>query len=279
MQPPMILQDVDAAVTELEAFTHAGGQAIAEMTVHGWGRDVAALKEISTRSGVHVIATSGFYVEACHPAFVAHASVEELEALLIKELTAGADGTPIRTGLLKSGISRPVIEGPEHKCALAIARAQRHTGAAITTHSPAAARFEVAGGNLGLMLLNLFEVEGVDPARVIIGHTDSNPDVRQLATLAKRGAYVEFDLVGRTQRLLDETRIELLCRLVDMGYADRLLLSSDICRVADWKIHGGAGYDYVLLHFVPRLYEAGFDDSLIRRILIENPARVLSIKL
>jgi phosphotriesterase-related protein len=264
---------------ELAAFKQAGGRAVAEMTVHGWGRDVAALKEISARSGVHIIATSGFYVERCHPEFVAHSSVEELEAFLVKELITGADGTHICTGLLKSAISRPVIEGAERKCALAIARAQRRTGVAITTHSSAASRFEVAGGNVGLMLLDLFEAEGLDPARVIIGHTDSNPDIRQLATLAKRGAYIEFDLIGRTHRLLDETRVELLCRLVDLGYVNHLLLSADICRVTDWKVAGGAGYDYVLLHFVPKLYEAGFDDFLIHRILIENPARVLSIEL
>jgi phosphotriesterase-related protein len=278
LQPPCVLNDPELVLEELDSFYAAGGRAIAEMTVHGWGRDVGVLRELSSRSGIQIIATSGFYIRACHPVFVTQFSIDELAAILVRELTYGADGTEIRTGVLKSAISRPTIEGLERKCARAVARAQRHTGASIMTHSAAACRFEVAGGNVGMQLLDLFEAEGVNPGRVIIGHVDSNVDVRQLTALVVRGAFVEFDLVGRTERLLDETRVELLCRLVEMGYDRHLLLSTDVCRVSDLRIRGGRGYDYVLVHFVPRLRKAGFDDELLHRILVENPARALSME-
>lgn len=274
----MVLQDPDMVVAELADFYAAGGRAIAEMTAHGWGRDVGVLKEISERSAVHVIAVSGFYVEDCHPEFVAGSSIEELEEFLVGELTSGADGTDIRPGLLKSAISRPVIEGPEEKCARAVARAQKRTGVAITTHTSASARFEVEGGNVGMMHLDLFESEGVDPARVIIGHTDENSDIRQLVALAERGAYVQFDVIGKVHWLLDETRVELLCQLVDKGYENHLLLSTDRCRVIELKAQGGPGYDHLLRSFVPKLRQAGFDDALVHRILVENPARVLAIE-
>jgi predicted metal-dependent phosphotriesterase family hydrolase len=274
----MVVTDPDMVVAELADFCAAGGRAIAEMTAHGWGRDVRVLKQISERSGVHVIAISGFYVEDCHPEFVTDASIEELEEILVQEITRGADGTDIRTGLLKSGISRPIIEGPEEKCARAIARAQKRTGVAITTHTSASSRFEVEGGNVGMQHLNLFEAEGVDPARVIIGHTDENGDIRQLIALAQRGAYVQFDVIGKTHWLLDETRVELLCQLVDKGYENQLLLSSDRCREIELKAQGGPGYDHVLRSFVPRLRKNGFDESLIHRFLVENPARALAFE-
>jgi predicted metal-dependent phosphotriesterase family hydrolase len=274
----MVVTDPDMVVAELADFCAAGGRAIAEMTAHGWGRDVRVLKQISELSGVHVIAISGFYVEDCHPEFVTDASIEELEDILVQEITVGADGTDIRTGLLKSGISRPIIEGPEEKCARAIARAQKRTGVAITTHTSASSRFEVEGGNVGMQHLNLFEAEGVDPARVIIGHTDENGDIRQLIALAQRGAYVQFDVIGKTHWLLDETRVELLCQLVDKGYENQLLLSSDRCREIELKAQGGPGYDHVLRSFVPRLRENGFDESLIHRFLVENPARALAFE-
>jgi len=276
--PKMVMRDPDRVVAELADFYAAGGRAIAEMTVHGWGRDVAALKEISERSGVHVVATSGFYVEDCHPEFVADASIAELEEVLVQEITLGADGTDIRTGLLKSGISRPIIEGPEEKCARAVARAQVRTGVAITTHTSASARFEVEGGNVGMQHLNIFESEGVDPTRVIIGHTDENADIRQLIALAQHGTYVQFDVIGKTHWLLDETRIDLLRQLVDKGYAEHLMLSSDRCREVELKVKGGPGYDHVLHDFVPRLREAGFDEALIHRFLVENPARALAFE-
>jgi len=274
----MVLRDPDLIVAELADFYAAGGRAIAEMTASGWGRDVAVLRGISERSGIHVIAVSGFYVEDCHPDCVADASIEELEELLVRELTVAADETDIRTGLLKSGISRPVIEGPEKKCARAIARAQKRTGVAITTHTSASGRFETKGGNVGMQHLDLFESEGVDPTRVIIGHTDENGDIRQLVALAKRGAYVQFDVIGKIHWLLDETRVELLGQLVDKGYEDHLLLSSDRCREIELKARGGPGYDHVLRDFVPKLREAGFDEALICRILVENPARALAFE-
>lgn len=274
----MVLQDKDLVVSELADFYAAGGRAIAEMTASGWGRDVAALKEISERSDVHVIGISGFYVEDCLPEYVDEASIEDLVEIIVREVNEGADGTEIRTGLLKSGVGRPVIEGREAKCARAVARAQMATGLAITTHTSASSRFEVPGGNLGMQHLDLFEKEGVDPSRVIIGHTDENVDIRNLVAMAERGAYLQFDVIGKLHWMLDETRVELLSQLVDKGYGDRLLLSSDRCREMELKTRGGPGYDHVLREFVPRLRDAGFDESLINLILVENPARILSFE-
>ncbi len=274
----MVLLDVDTIVAELADFHTAGGRAIAEMTTSGWGRDVAVLKEISERADIHVVAISGFYVEDCHPLYVADTSIEDLAELMVQELMGGADGTAIRTGLLKSGISRPVIEGPELKCARAIALAQKRTGVSITTHTSGSTRFEIEGGNIGMQHLDLFEAEGVDPGRVIIGHTDENADLRQLVALAQRGAYVQFDVIGKIHWMLDETRVDLLCQMVDRGYQDHLMLSSDRCREMELKVGGGLGYDHVLRDFVPRLREAGFDDALLYRILVENPARALSFE-
>jgi predicted metal-dependent phosphotriesterase family hydrolase len=274
----MVLTDTDLVVDALADFRAAGGQAIAEMTVRGLGRDVAVLREISMRAGIHVVATSGFYVEACLPAFVRTSSVEQLTEFLLRELIEGADGTTIRTGMLKSGVGRPVIEGVELRCAQAVGRAQRITSVAITTHTSASSRFEILGGNLGSQHLDVFEAEGVDPGRVIIGHTDENADIRQLLTLVKRGAYVQFDVIGKTHWLLDETRIELLARLVDGGYGDRLLLSTDRCRVSELKVKGGPGYDHLLRSFVPKLRQAGFDEATLRQILVTNPARILAFE-
>jgi phosphotriesterase-related protein len=247
------------------------GGPIAEMTVMGWGRDVAALSEISSRTGLHVIATSGFYVEDCLPDFALSASVEELTEFLLKELAEGADGTAIRTGILKSGVGRPVIEGVELRCARAVARAQRATGVAITTHTSGSSRFEIRGGNLGSLHLDVFEAEGVDPSRVIIGHTDENADIRQLIALARRGAYVQFDVIGKLHWLLDETRVELLLKLADAGHIDRLLLGTDRNRVSELKVGGGPGYDHLLRNFVPKLRKPGLMTRWCIRSWLRTP--------
>ena len=274
---PMFLQDLDMVVDEASRFHTAGGRAIVEVTVHGWGRDLAVLAEISRRTGLHVVATAGFYVESCHPDFVPEASTEELTDFLVGEVMDGADGGPARCGLLKAAVGQALIEGNEEKCIRAVARAHHRTGAAITTHTSASARFHIDGGNAGTMFLDLFEEEGVPLHRVIVGHTDENVDIRQLRRLIERGAFVQFDVIGKEHWLLDETRADLLAVLCAEGHAGRLLLSGDRNRVSEMHVSGGKGYDYLLTQFVPLLRARGIDDAAITRMLVTNPAEIFTL--
>jgi predicted metal-dependent phosphotriesterase family hydrolase len=273
----MILDDEATAIRELADLKSLGADAMVEVTMQAWGRDVVGLRRISEATGLRIIATSGFYVEQCHPAFVSEKTIDELAEGIVTELTDGVDASGIRTGLLKASVSRPAVEGPEEKCARAVARAQRATGAAITTHTSASARFEIAGGNAGLAFLDLFESEGVDPRRVIVGHTDENADIRNLQALCRRGAYVQFDVIGKSHWMLDETRADLARELVAQGFADHLLLSTDRNRKFELKSHGGIGYAHLLTHFVPLLRDRGLPEAIIQKILVENPSRALAI--
>lgn len=274
----MYMRDKDLIKKELQMYYEAGGRAIAEMTTDGWGRDVKVLKELSEASNVHVIAISGFYVEDCLQDYFDAHDIDGLAEILVREITSGADGSSIRTGLLKSAVSRRVIEANEEKGARAVARAQVRTGVAITTHTSASVRFEIEGGNIGMSFLDLFEEEGVDLSKVIVGHTDENADIRQLFALLQRGAYIQFDTIGKIHWQLDETRLGLLRQVVDAGYANRILLSTDRCRVSETSTHGGPGYAHVLKNFVPKMLEAGFGQGLVHQITVENPKEIFSFE-
>lgn len=274
----MYMRDKDLIENELKDFHNAGGRAIAEMTTDGWGRDVKVLKELSERSGIHVIAISGFYVEDCLQDYFNEYHIDCLVDILVKEINEGVDGSDVRTGLLKSSVSRRLIEQNEEKGARAVARTQLKTGVAITTHTSASVRFEIEGGNIGMQFLDIFEEEGVDLNRVIIGHTDENADIRQLYSLLERGAFIQFDTIGKTHWLLDETRIFLLHQVVDAGFEDRILLSTDRCRVSETRRYGGPGFAHVLNNFKPSLNEAGFNDAVINKFLVENPAHIFSFE-
>jgi phosphotriesterase-related protein len=170
-----------------------------------------------------------------------------------------------------------VLEGVEERCTRAVARAHHRTGAAITTHTSGSTRYHIDGGNAGWQFLRLFESEGVDPARVIIGHCDENADVRQLAALMREGLWVEFDVIDKPHWLLDATRVELLLRLVEAGFGHRLLLASDRNRKHELHAGGGSGYDYLLTHFVPMLRDRGLDEASVTRMLVANPADIFSL--
>lgn len=273
----MMLTDPEAAVKEMVELKRLGADAVVEVTMQAWGRDLPELRRISVAAGLSIIATSGFYVEACHPKWATVHSVAQLADELVREITDDAEGTGIRTGLLKAAISRPVVEGPEEKCARAVAVAQRRTGAAITTHTSGSARFEIPGGNIGWQLLDLFESEGVDSRRVIVGHVDENADLRHLEALCRRGAYVQFDVIGKRHWMLDETRADLIAALVDHGYVGHLLLSTDRNRESELTRGGGVGYGYLLTQFIPMLQAAGVEQTAIRAMLVDNPRRVLPL--
>ena len=275
----MVLNEFDVAAREMTEIRQLGVDAVVEVTMAAWGRDVEGLRRISTLTGVKIVATSGFYVEQCHPTWVGERTIDELAEYLVREVASGVGTTGIRTGLLKSAISRPVVEGPEEKCARAVARAHLATGATITTHTSGASRFEVAGGNIGPQLLDVFESEGVNPRRVIIGHVDENVNVRSLEQLCRRGAYVEFDVVGKHHWMLDETRAEVIAELVRRGHISHLLLSMDRARKAELKSYGGQGYAYLVTHFVPLLENAGLSAEAVQEIMVHNPRRALAFEI
>ena len=274
----MVLDDLDVAVREMREIKQLGAEALVEVTMQAWGRDVARLRHISERTGVKIVATSGFYVEHCHPADVSERTVDELSDDLVREIVDGVETTGVRTGLLKSAISRPVVEGPEEKCARAVARAHLATGATITTHTSGSSRFEIRGGNIGMLLRDVLESEGVDPSRVIIGHVDENADIRNLERLCRRGAYVQFDVIGKHHWMLDQTRADLIAELVRRGYVAHLLLSTDRARKSELKSYGGPGYAYLVTHFVPMLHEAGLSEEIIREVTVTNPRRALTLR-
>jgi phosphotriesterase-related protein len=273
----MVLDDIGVAIREMREIRGLGVDGLVEVTMQAWGRDVDGLRRISEESGVRIVATSGFYVEQCHPAWVAERSIDALAAGLVEELTTGVGETGIRTGLLKAAVSRPVVEGPEEKCARAVARAQRATGAAVTTHTSGSSRFEIPGGNIGPLLLDVLEAEGADAGRVIVGHVDENVDIRNLERLCRRGAYVQFDVIGKHHWMLDETRAAVIAELVQRGHLGHLLLSMDRARKSELKSYGGQGYAYLMTAFLPLLREAGLSEDAIRQIMVDNPRRALAL--
>ena len=274
----MILDDYPRAVQELEDYGERGGQAVVEVTTSGWGRDVKTLAEISRQSGIHIIATGGFYIEPCIPYRVDEWSIDRLTRDLVQEVTVGVEGTGIKVGVLKSGIYRSRIEGIEEKALRAVARASLLTGVAITTHTTGSRRYEIPGGNMGREHLRVLEEEGVRADRLIVGHVDERPDLDFLCALADAGCYIQLDTVGKLRWLRDETRAQLVLGLIARGHLSRILLSTDRCRKAElYRERGGLGYTYIFDSFLDTLQASGVTAGQIDQLLIANPARAFSL--
>jgi phosphotriesterase-related protein len=234
------------------------------------GRDPAALKRISQEAGVHVVMGTGWYLREYYPAYVQEKLPDELAEILVHEIAHGVDGTDVRPGVIgEVGTGRGFIRPDEERVFRAVARAQRQTGVAISTHT-------THFGELAHEQLSIFEEEHVDPTRVIIGHLGDRRGVETLLPIAERGVWLQIDNIGWLSYTSDEQRVRNLCDLADAGYLDRLLLGTDICLNSSLTYYGGRGYGYLLTTFVPLLGEAGFSEAEIRMMLVDNPARALS---
>jgi phosphotriesterase-related protein len=96
--------------------------------------------------------------------------------------------------------------------------------------------------------------------------------------MLERGAYVQVDLIGWKQEWegspTDAARARRLARLVALGYEERLLVSTDTCRLSQLHANGGRGFDHLPRIFVPMLRGEGVSERALDAMLRENPQRV-----
>jgi phosphotriesterase-related protein len=270
-------RDEPVIVEELGAFKAAGGGTVVDLTLDGVGRDPEWLAAIARATGLHLVMGSGWYRGAHYPAevLVDRRSVDALAEIIVGDATAGVGATGIRAGIIgEIGTDKPWLSAQEERVHRAVARAARRTGLAITTHA--------VQSTVGLDQLDVFEAEGADLTRVVIGHADSNPSLDYHLAIVGRGATVEFDFLGMSftplerhgeGRIVDNLR-ELLAR----GHVERILLSQDVCHDSQLRRYGGNGYTYLADTFLPRLRAAGVSDGEIRTMTVDNPRRLLTIR-
>lgn len=263
-----LLNDESLAVDELKHLVQAGASALVEVTTEDMGRNPEALRRVSQRTGLHIIMGTGWYRQPYYPPHIDQRSVNELADHIVVELTEGVSGTGIRAGIIgEIGVNLDYATAQEERVLRAAARAQRATGAPLTTH---ASMYPV-----GLIQLEILAEEGVDFSRVIIGHCDTYLDQDYHLAILEAGAYVAFDTIGRSHMNPDERRADAFAALLRTGWERQLLLSSDRCHRSDLHAFGGVGYDYVFTHFFEMLRNRGVTQEELDVVTVENPQRVL----
>src|SRR4029077_9401126 len=220
----------------------------------------------------------GYYTQGTHPPEVAALPEAELIERLVHDIATGLDGTDVRPGIIgEIGTSSP-IHPDEAKVLRVAAAAQVRTGLSINVQVAIFRREAFAA-------LDILEAAGADLSRVVISHLDEQPDTAYHRAILERGACVEYDTFGSESYFdgdgsaepSDRERVDCLIELLDSGFGDRLLVSQDVCTKVQLLKFGGLGYGHILRSIVPRLRRRGVDDATVRKLLVDNPARVLAI--
>jgi len=272
------LFDADLATEELMKFKAQGGQSVVDPTNLGIGRDPKALQRISRLTGLNIIMGTGFYLEPSHPAYVKTHSLETLTEQIIYDVGGFDDKPEVIAGLIgEIGVSS-AFTANEEKSLRAAARASAATGVPLEVHLPGWER-------LGHKVLDVLAEEGADLNHTVLCHMNpSFADKKYQRTLAERGAFLEYDMIGMSyfyadesaQSPSDEENARAIRELIDDGFIKQVLLSQDVFLKTMLTRFGGHGYGYILKHFVPRLRRHVVSGEQLEQLLIGNPQLVFS---
>jgi predicted metal-dependent phosphotriesterase family hydrolase len=265
-----LLNDEHLACQELRALRVAGGSTLVDLTLDEIGRDPAALRRVSEATEIAIVMGCGHYRDPyLDRGWFDRTSVDAIADEMVRDITEGVRDTGVRAGIIgEIGADRGYISAAEERSFRAAARAHTRTGLTISTH---AARWPV-----GIAQLRLLAEEGVDPRRVIVGHTDSVPIPEYHLALVRQGSYVSFDSIGTGSRYDTDRAVDYVLELVRAGFGAQILLSQDVCLREHLQAAGGCGYAYVLSDFLPRLTAAGLDPEQVRSFVIDNPRMALT---
>lgn len=270
---------VQQAVEKLNGIRDAGVETIIDLSTYDVGRDVRFLQEVSTKSGIHVVACTGQHMFP--PESVLTRNLDEFAAVFRKEIEEGIDGTNVRAGVIKIATRSNEISAFEDRALRAAARVSKLTGVAIQTHTHARLR-------AGEKQADIFESEGVDYSRVSLGHSDDSGELDYLIGLCKRGFMLDMDHINYglapDAALPWRTRADNIRRLIDAGFARQLMLSHDSMFSTSLlppdardprETRNPDGMLFNTRKLIPYLIEIGVAKSAIRAMTIENPQRFL----
>ena len=277
---------VTEAVKRLRALKEFGVESFVDPCPIELGRDVELFAEVSEKSEINIVCTTGFYFEAWGlPIYWRMRTVEEIAELYIHELEQGCGNTKIRAGAIKCATDANPTE-IEEKFLAAACIAQRATGVPIITHTQ--------NGLGGPEQQTLFAQGNVEAHHCLIGHCCGNPDPAYHRRVVDDGSYIGFDRVGKLQFQPDDVRADNLVTLVRNGFGAQIMISQDaycdmlgryhpvrqlpaaeIAKVMEQKELGTwpQPYTYLFTDFLPRLRARGLTDGEIFSMLDENPRR------
>ena len=274
---------IERAVQLLDALAAQGVRTVVDLTVLGLGRDVRRVAEVAARTDVNIVAATGCYAAEALPTFfrlngpgLVVDGPDPLVELFVGDIERGIAGTSIRAGMIKVASEGTLLSPAARRVFAAAAEAHRRTGVPITTHSDAAA-------SGGLAQQDELERLGVPLDQVVIGHSGDSTSLAYLRAIAERGSYLGFDRFGMSHVGSDDARVRMLLRMLDAGYADRIVLSHDAAvfsRMTPPAWRAEHAPDWRMTHLVetvlPRLRAAGIDEATLHQLMVANPRRVLA---
>ncbi len=266
---------LERAVWDLTDAKRGGVDTIVDVAPYDQARDVRLQAEVSRRSGVNIVVSTGTWLDVPH--LFDNVPIDRIADFYAREITEGINGTGIKAGIIKCASDRGGVTSGQERVLRAAARASMRTSTPIMTHTWAPER-------IGEQQADVFEDEGVEPDRVCIGHSNDTTDLGYLTGLLRRGFWLGMDrhresgLMGPTWR----ERAVVLKQLIDAEWGHRIMIAHDWhSTMGLFSPEARTAQDeenpdrwlFITRQLLPMLSSLGASEDDIRKLTIENPRR------
>jgi len=269
---------IDDAIKRLNELKGSGIDTILDPTAIGLGRYIPRIQQVAKEIDLKIVCATGLYTFNELPHYYRRRTASDVDALtthFVQDIVEGFADTGVKAGVIKCATDKPGLTPDVERVLRACAQAHRETGCPITTHTNAETE-------RGLDQQRIFNEEGVDLSRVVIGHCGDTNDLDYLQRLLDAGSILGMDRFGIDGYLTTEQRVEVVAQLCEMGYAQQLVLSHDASCYIDW-IEGEVPlaplpnwhYLHISKDVIPALLEAGVSTEQIDTMLIDTPKQFL----
>jgi phosphotriesterase-related protein len=247
---------------EIERIKALGITALVECSTGGVGRRADLDYAVSRATSFPIVVPTGNYREPWIPDWVRDASETQLRDWMLGELRDGFQDAPFQAGWIKLSAGDQGMTPLEERILRAAAAAALETKAVIGSHT--------IKGRVVMDQLDIIEQVGGSPSRFISIHTQEEPDFELHKAVAARGAWIEYDHVGRAD---DPIVADMIVRALDAGLGPQLLLSHDRGWFDPALPGGGTPKPYTHLSEVllPMLRSRGVGEATLRMLTHDNP--------
>ena len=263
--------EIKKAVATFKELKANGIDTIVDLTTVDLGRDVHMVRQVADQVDLNIVMATGVWRRP--PAYFERRNPDPIADLFVKDIEDGMNGTNMKAAVIKLA-TEPAVDELNEQMLRAGARAHRRTGVPISTHTDVKTRS-------GLAQQDVFESEGVDLSRVVIGHSGDSDDIEYLTSIMKRGSFIGMDRFGLDFFLATEKRVETVAKLCEMGHAGQMVLAHDTncfmdtipaqvkeTRMPNWH------FLHIAKDILPALRAKGVTEAQITTMLVENPRKV-----
>lgn len=278
------------AITRLNELKSRGVDTIVDLTVIGLGRYIPRIARIAAATELNIVVATGLYTYNDVPMYFHYrgpgaplGGPEPMTELFVRDIEQGIATGPdqeasVKAAILKCATDEPGVTPGVERVLRAVAQAHRQTGVPISTHTHAESK-------RGLEQQRIFAEEGVDPTRVVIGHSGDTTDIAYLEELIAGGSYIGMDRFGVDSFLGFEDRVNTVATMCERGHADKMVLSHDASCYFDALPEATLpvalpNWHYLHIHddVIPALKQRGVTDDQLTTMLVANPRRIFSVK-